>query len=192
LLEIELKAALDARMAEGLEKRLAGLGFYFDGMALEKDIYYSAPDRDFLARDEALRIRELSSDGKQETWVTYKGPKEDPLSNTRLELESPVGDGKKMAEIFTALGYQPILDVSKSRRHYKGQRNFGEITLCLDRVEGLGSFIELEVVAPGSVTHKEREGIRDGLLSLLDQLGISRSSLTRESYLELLIKAARS
>ncbi len=192
MLEIELKAALEIQKAEDLEEKLPDLGFYFDGMALEKDTYYSAPDRDFLARDEALRIRELSGDGKQETWVTYKGPKEDPLSNTRLELESTVGNGEKMREIIAALGYRPILDVSKSRRHYKGQRNFGEITLCLDRVEGLGSFIELEVVVPDTVTDKERESIRNGLLSLLDQLGIGRGGLTRESYLELLIKAARS
>ena len=56
------------------------------------------------------------------------------------------------------------------------------MTACLDQVEGLGSYLELERLLPDS---GDRDAAVDGLLALLEDLGVSRRALERRSYLEL-------
>jgi len=190
VLEIELKARLESQTVPGLKERLDA-AFSLNRTLEERDIYYQAPDRDFKITDEALRIRRQ---GLEETagLLTYKGPKIDGLSNTRVELETEVGDADKIQALLTALGYTVILTVGKKRSEYQGKGEDGKITICLDHVDGLGHFIELEYIAPDDLPDKERESIRDRLLSLLDELGVPRENLTRKSYLELLIQRAMS
>ena len=45
----------------------------------ETDLYFQHPARDFAASDEALRIRQKAG----VCFLTYKGPKLDPLTKTR-------------------------------------------------------------------------------------------------------------
>jgi adenylate cyclase class 2 len=190
VLEIELKASIDDQTFENLDEKLKGRFIYLQSLE-EEDHYYNAPDRDFKKTDEALRIREIRGTEKQ-SCLTYKGPKLDALSNTRAEYETPVDQAQALHEILNALGYRVILAVRKKRLEYGGTGDLEDVTLCLDQVENLGAFIELEYVAPDHLSDKEREGVRDRLLSLLDDLGIPRRRLVRESYLELLIRRATS
>ena len=75
--------------------------------------------------------------------------------------------------------------MKKVRRELKK----GSVTLCLDEVDGLGRFLELEnLVTDGG----DRDTAERALLDLLDLLGVSRDRLIRASYLEMLLqKAAR-
>lgn len=190
MLEIELKACLDDETARHLETKLED-HFLFQQARQEIDRYFQAPDRDFKKTDEALRIREVDM-GDTRSFLTYKGPKTDVLSNTRLELETPVEDAGTLGRILDALGYRAVLTVRKRRREYRGTGDFEKITLCLDQVEGLGHFIELEYMAPDDLSDRQRENIRDWLLALLEDLGVDPVNLRRESYLELLIQRATS
>lgn len=190
MLEIELKARLEAQTVPGLKKRLDA-EFSLCRTLEEADTYYQAPDRDFRETDQALRVRRQGPENVT-ALLTYKGPKTDPLSNTRIELETEVGHAETVQAMLAALGYTVILTVDKKRREYRGKGAQTNITICLDQVAGLGHFIELEYVAADNLPDKERESIRNRLLSLLDDLGVPRQNLTRESYLELLIRRATS
>lgn len=192
MLEIELKASVGSMAPTELEQRMQAAGFSFRQGCLEWDTYYNAPDRDFKKTDEALRIREHRTPEGAKVLVTYKGPKLDALSNTRTEFETRVEDGDTLRSILGALGFAVILEVRKQRREYAGSGPFENTCLCLDEVQGLGSFLELEYCAEDGVGEEERDSIRDRLLSLLDELEIPRLNLTRQSYLELLIKRATS
>ncbi|NLA95518.1 MAG: class IV adenylate cyclase [Clostridiaceae bacterium] len=192
MLEIELKARLEPQRIPHLKERL-GAEFSLRRTLEERDIYYQAPDRDFKETDEALRVRNRRQGLEEVTaLLTYKGPKIDDLSNTRVELETEVGDADKIQAMLTALGYTVILTVDKKRSEYQGKGKNEKITLCLDQVEGLGHFVELEYIAPDDLPDEERESIRDRLLSLMADLGVPRRNLTRKSYLELLIQRATS
>ena len=179
--EVELKAALTAELMAALPERLAGLGFVPDEDVWERDLYFNAPHRDFRETDEALRLRTVSG-SRQETVITYKGAKTDRRSNTRLEYETALGEGKTARAILLALGFSPVLTVSKHRRTFRR----GDVTACLDQVEGLGSFLELEHLLQDE---SGRDSAVDELLALLGRLGVERQSLERRSYLELLLTA---
>lgn len=182
--EVELKAALTEALAGILPDRLAALGFVPGETVRETDLYFNGGDRDFRRTDEALRLRRVSSGREENVLLTYKGPKEDPRSNTRREYETTAGDPDTLRAILGALGFQPVFTVDKERRTYLRDG----VTACLDQVEGLGSYLELERLLPDS---GDRDAAVDGLLALLEDLGVSRRALEHRSYLELLMAPAQ-
>jgi len=189
--EIELKASL-AGLAAETAARAAALGFAEAETCREEDVYYNGVGRDFRETDEALRLRSHARSGETETLLTYKGAKQDGRSQTRAELETAVADAETMRAILGRLGFPAVMAVRKSRRSLRGAGRYEGVTLCFDEVDGLGPFLELETLAPDGVGEKERESILDGMLSLLDALGVPRENLTRRSYLELLMARATS
>lgn len=181
MLEAELKASLGELAPEEAAERALALGFLPEEQVWERDLYFNGTERDFRHTDEALRLRRVRRlpDGPLESVVTYKGPKLDQVSNARTEYETGVSDGETAEKLLEALGYRPLAAVEKIRRTYRRE----EITLCLDQVTDLGSFLELEILEPGE---EQREAAVARLLELLEELGIPRSRLSRRSYLELL------
>ena len=57
MIEVELKAALDARQPVDLVSALSALGFFEQAAVQESDVYYNGCGRDFRRTDEALRLR---------------------------------------------------------------------------------------------------------------------------------------
>jgi adenylate cyclase class 2 len=181
-LEIEMKFPLAD--AAALKERLRALKARRKTIRplQEADQYFNAPDRDFARTDEALRLRRLGAANR----VTYKGPKRDRQTKTRLEIEVPFARGAQAATDFSrllvSLGYRPVRVVSKQRHVYHIRRSKFEVEVCLDRVQDLGSFVELEVLA--AADHLEEA--RSVLLALAAELGLRDSE--RRSYLELLLE----
>jgi adenylate cyclase class 2 len=176
--EVEQKLRLSDLPAA--EAKLNELGVTFANPILQTDHYFNHPSRDFRKSDEALRLRRVGAD----TFITYKGPKIDPATKTRRELELPLGAGTKtpdqFAELLLALGFRPAGTVKKTRRTGKMAWNGHEVEVALDHVENVGSFLELEIAADDSAL----EAARAALKALSQQLAVG--SPERRSYLELL------
>lgn len=172
MIEIEIKAPADHA---ALRERLKQAGADPDRVVEQTDIYFNAPDRDFGRTDEALRLRD---EGGQ-FFLTYKGKKLDPLSKTRKEIDVEVADFSKMEELVLSLGYRKTLRVHKLREIFR----LDGALVCLDAVDGLGEFVELETLA---VDEKDVPARRDVLIGMLRGLGV-KGALIRESYLEMLL-----
>jgi len=181
VIEVEVKAWVkDRRTFEDLPRRIAQLGVLEEKSYTQRDIYFAHPSRNFLLTDEALRIR--IEDGKCE--MTYKGPKIDKLSKTRVEITLKVDNCEKAIEFLRRLGFSEVMEVVKERRVFKVPYKGREVKVSLDEVKNLGTFIELEC----TVDNEEKiPHARDDLLSLLECLGISKEMTERRSYLELLL-----
>jgi adenylate cyclase class 2 len=68
--------------------------------------------------------------------------------------------------------------VKKTRDIYK----YDDITICFDNVEGLGEFVEVELVADSDVQdHREK------LFGFLEMIGSKKEDSIRTSYLEMLM-----
>ncbi|MFP4169509.1 MAG: class IV adenylate cyclase [Methanomassiliicoccales archaeon] len=169
-MEIELKVP-DVDL-EGVEELLSRKGAAFLREVEQMDSYLQHPCRDFGSTDEALRIREV--DG--ETILTYKGPKVDAETKSREEREVALPSREGMETILRSLGFARVMEVRKTRRSYM----LGEVEIALDRVDGLGDFVELEYKGgdPGPG--------RESILSLKDELGLRGNE--RRSYMELLME----
>src|ERR1700722_2267290 len=146
MLEIEMKFAV-ADFALTQERLLAWQALA-DEAIQEADHYFNAPDRDFAVTDEAFRLRRIGDSNR----LTYKGPKAVGLVKTRTEIEVPIAAGPDVADDMTllvvSLGYRPVAIVRKRRRIYHLERGGFALEICLDEVEQVGQFVEVEIVAP--------------------------------------------
>jgi adenylate cyclase class 2 len=169
MLEIEVKAPADdlARVAEMLRR----MGASGPKVEHQIDAYYAHPSRDFGSTDEALRLRR-TDDGAV---LTYKGPKVDKDTKTREEIETPVPDPDAVAQILQRVGFTTVIEVRKERHEYILE----DTVVALDRVHGLGDFVEVEYRSQDIERGRRRVG---QVLRALDLEGNER-----RSYLELLM-----
>ena len=170
MIEVEVKA----RAPPGIEAKIAGLGGEMVGIEDHLDLYFNSQARDFRVTDEALRIR--IKDGG--AYLTYKGPKLDSETKSRRELTVQVADPGAMESILKSAGFARAAVVKKRRTKY----SLGEAIVAVDEVEGLGTFIEVELSGGEEWGAQKRVA-----LEILEQLGITES--IRKSYLELLAEA---
>lgn len=147
----------------------------------EEDHYYNAPDRDFAKTDEALRLRCVEN----RNIATYKGPKEPGPTKTRKEIEVPLEEGPQAAQLFCrfleALGYRSVATVRKTRIGYHFQKEGFSLHTCLDEVEEVGRFVEIEIVTAPEAKSKAQEVLQQ----IAASLGLQAAE--RRSYLELLL-----
>ena len=121
------------------------------------------------------------NDSEIQSFVTYKGPKFEETSMTRKELEIPIEDDAAMSGLLVALGYHPVPSVIKCRKYLV----LDHMTACLDSVEGLGEYLELEILVEQEEDRQQAlQQIEERLLSL----GYSMQDTTRISYLSMLEK----
>jgi adenylate cyclase class 2 len=181
MLEIEQKFARADFAA--IERRLAEWKARPGEEHTEADHYFNAPDRDFARTDEAFRLRRID----KTNFLTYKGPKREGAVKIRTELEIPLRDGdeaaEQMTQLLTHLGYRPVAVVRKHRRMRHLERDGFALTVCLDEVEQLGRFAEVEVLAPEEQVDRAKTVLADTAAAL------GLTDLERRSYLHLLLSA---
>lgn len=195
--EVELKVRANH---EQVRERLAALCGDHVGSVTQVDTYYNAPDRDFAATDEALRVRREIAHGDQHdrddsdsdasgaepgsterVLLAYKGPLVDDSSKTRTEAETRVVDGEALRTILAGLGYEPAATVRKERDQY----TVADCRVTLDRVERLGDFVEVEY--HDTVTEADIDHARQTVADLLVELGLDPDDSIQTSYLGLLL-----
>jgi len=184
--EVEVKVRADHA---AVERALGEHGADSLGAVVQEDTYYDAPHRDFAETDEALRIRREWAGDRAEpesddptARVTYKGPLLEAESKSREEFETAVADGETMAAIVDRLGFDAAATVRKERERFA----VDGYTVTLDRVDGLGEFVEVETETEESDITAAREGARD----LLATLGLDPDEQIRTSYLGLLLDSS--
>ena len=112
----------------------------------------------------------------------YKGPKFDLKGQTRKEIETAVESSEKCCELFESLGFTKAFTVKKNRQYYK----YENFLICLDDVEGLEPYMEIEIDLENKIGYKEAP--QDKIFELYKKLGI-KEGFERKSYLELLGEA---
>ena len=172
-IEVEIKLKINEK--KSIEEKLAESGFQKGALVRESDTYYMAAHHDFVALDEALRVRstENRTTGEKSAAITYKGAKLDKISMSRQELETTVGDAEICRNILEHIGFCPVPSVEKLRQYYHKEN----ITACADS-------LELEVIADSNT---EREQALVQIEEVLQILGYSMQDTTRTSYLSMLL-----
>ncbi|MGN1363613.1 MAG: class IV adenylate cyclase [Methanobrevibacter sp.] len=176
MIEVEAKAKIDD--FNEIRNKIENLGAELIKIEHQEDIYFNSPIVDFANTDEALRIRETSTDTEHNLFITYKGPKIDKKSKTREEIEMEIEDKDKCRKIFEHLGFIEAREVIKDREIFK----YKNYELSLDHVKGLGPYMEIEILVKDGTDYNDAQ---TGLFDLFNKLGIN-DGFERTSYLELL------
>jgi adenylate cyclase class 2 len=137
-----------------------------------EDVYFAHPTRDFGKSDEALQLRK--KDGAAE--LTYKGPRM-KLEHTkaREEITVKLEDPLAAQRIVERLGFAEKYVVRKHRSTYI----LDKLRVEVDSVDGLGEFVELELIT--------EEPVRAESLIQMAKEELGLGQLETRTYLEMLI-----
>jgi adenylate cyclase class 2 len=184
VIEVERKRELVGTCA-AVQARLGELGYRAHGCFVEIDTYYSRPEVDYLDTVECLRVRQQDRFAE----ITYK-PASDTSTHSPDDIISKretnvVLSGVDQAEaanhLLTAIGMTRLVRVEKSRSLYH-HPDRDDITVNLDTVSGVGTFIETEVTAVNG----------DGATALLEQiehqLGLTAHPVVSMPYRDLVLR----
>ncbi len=148
------------------------------GSDVEEDHYFNHPCRDFAVTDEAIRVR-LYGSGK--VTVTYKGPRLSGEGKVRVEYNIDVDSASNVISVLKALGFREVAVIRKERMEY----TYGNYTIYVDKVNGLGNFIEIETLTNDQGLVGE---LVKGIMGFARRtLGIKEDSVEPKTYLELIL-----
>jgi predicted adenylyl cyclase CyaB len=164
---IEIKARIEN--VGLLQPRVAAI-------ASEGPLEIAQDDTFFQCENGRLKLRAFSIDSGELIFyrrVNQPGPKES------FYLRSPTSSPETLRESLS-LAYGQIGRIRKYRTLFL----VGRTRVHLDRVEGLGHFLELEVMLVGD--EPADAGVREAG-ELMDQLGVDRDQLIEGAYLDLML-----
>ena len=132
--EVEIKFRVGDMRA--LARKLRAAGFRKKtARTHELNTLYDLPGGVLRKRKELLRLRKYGSEWK----LTHKSQGKSGRHSSRVELETSVGDGKKMDLILRALGYRPSFVYEKFRAEWTD----GKGNVVVDETP-IGNFCEIE------------------------------------------------
>ena len=203
MIEVELKFAVPSGSEAFLQARLEALPQVRrfeeseeNGENVSTDMYYDTPAYDAFRRAIFMRIR-------NHRMLEFKfHEQDDPDHLHSTELVFPLdADAQQMRELnalcvrllpawnraetldalFQANDLRLFVPIEKHRTRYSYQ----DMTLCLDSVTGLGTFLEIETLCE---THAEIEQANTRLLSVVSQLACPDLHPVRIGYVELWLR----
>ncbi len=164
---VEIKAKVGA--LESVEQRVREL-------ADEGPIMLNQTDTFFVCVHGRLKLRK-SADRSEGELIFYERPDTGEPKESRYVIY-PTSDAGRLHSLLTAaLGIRGV--VRKHRTLYR----VGPTRVHLDRVEKLGTFVELEVVLDSAGQPGAAVAVAD---DLMDRLGIPRADLVHQAYIDLL------
>jgi len=168
--EIEVKAHLKDR--EAIVKALTDFGCVLSEPIRQIDTVYSKTSETTAdynsANEHFLRIRK-TSDGK--VLFTVKEKMKQHMASKEFETE--VKDGDALEQAILLMGYSVAngLDKTRTTAHYK------DYEICLDDVQELGSFIEVE-----KFSDEDPSKVTEELFQFLTTLGVAREDQVFKKY----------
>lgn len=146
MLEVEIKAKLKNR-SEVLPK-LEKLGCTIKKAKEQEDkifIKKEFKNFDIPLGENVIRLRK--EDDK--TILTLKKKMAD--NKASVEIESLVDDEEAISRMLEEMGYKKLVFIKKRRKRY----SLGRMSICVDNVENLGDFIEVEIMTDEDDSKKE-------------------------------------
>ncbi len=166
--EIEVKARVGDR--EVLLSKMGAIGCELSEPVIQDDsifVNFDGPFTDYKPGTSFLRLRK----SKGKVIFNLKQPQRNELDC--IEHETEVVDPEQMRNILKYMGYHEAVRVHKKRQKAK----YKEYEICVDEVEGLGSFIEVEKMSDG-----DGEKVQEELFDFLKSLGVDPKDRVLQGY----------
>jgi predicted adenylyl cyclase CyaB len=192
MIEVELKAHIRDRTA--VESRVASFAEP-EGDVDKLDAYWHGPDWRMQRGKKGFRLR--TERGR--SLVTFKTKRNEGGIEINHEREFEISDPAVFVELAERLGCEPFYTKRKRGSRYRiepcgpsgsGLSCPGGATIEIVEIEGLGDFIEIEVLLeeeePASIALAQGE-----IRGILARAGVPESDIEPRFYSELLIAAGR-
>lgn len=176
--EIEVKAKVSH--FQDLKSKLEDIGCEFSQSTRQEDDVFENFDGDyttFTSETNFLRIRKEIKNEKTRILFTLKRPQKNELDCIEKEVE--ISDAQEFEDALVLIGYHKAVSVYKNRSKTK----YKDMEICLDEVDELGSFIEVEKITEG-----ESDDVQEELFTFLESIGVEREDRVMNGYDTLMYK----
>lgn len=175
--EIELKAKVDDSVS--VEALLSSF-LEFDGRFEKNDEYWSVTIADSPSRQRQFRLRLRIENGRGV--VTSKEKSYGDIMEVNEEIEFGVDDPDSFRAVLKKMGAKLLYTKRKKGGRWRGE---GNLQAELVTVEGLGVFLEVEVLQDDSEKPALKE-IEERLIGVLRRCGLGRKDIVSKPYSQLL------
>ena len=134
---------------------------------LQADVVFDTPDRRLAALGQVLRVR--IEEGQHA--LTFKHPLPHATVKVREEIETTVGDGRRVIDVLRRLGFEVVFRYEKYREEFVRE----DVVIALDETP-VGTFVELE-------------GTETGIAAAAAALGRTSADFILDSYRTLFVQA---
>jgi len=174
-MEIEIRAKINN--LDSFENKIKKLGFKFKKEKKQIDQYFGEINL-YKKIGYAFLMRVRQEEDK--CFLTYKGSKlyKDGFWE---EYDFEIKGYKKAKQMLKDMGLEEVLLVKKKRKEYF----LNNLTICLDNVNKLGKFIEIELVGNKNSSKKKLE-------DLMQKLNIKENQVIHKGYVSMLLKKNKS
>lgn len=169
--EIEIKAKVSdiGKLAEQIEK----LGVKLSDVVSQKDDVFTRGDEIGGVGSVFVRVRQETKNGITKSIFTLK--KMVDGHGDKIECETEISNPENMLRAIAEMNFTPYVSVVKTRREV----GIGECAICIDEVENLGNYIEIEKMVNEDSDHDQ---VVDELWNLAAKLGVNRSDAISKGY----------
>jgi len=178
LIEVEAKIAIsEEEKLRILEKLRSMCPLERIRESEEEDVFFANPNDPSFGMDKTLKLRRSNNGAKLifKSRRATKGLKE----NLEVEVRIKEGDEGNLLHLLELLGFKESVVIRKKRLSF----SVDGCTVNLDDVKGLGSFLEIEVLA----SEGNADDAYDKIVSLLSALGLSHKKLIFKGYAEMMV-----
>ena len=155
-MNLEVEAKFKVKELDSFESKLEELEAEFLSIVRQTDIYLGS--RKVMRKGTGMRIRKEKTVDGEVTMITFKGPRQRGEYKSRTEIELEVDDCDKAIALLEQLTFSPNLTIDKLRKMYE----LDGCLVCLDKVNRLGMFIEIEGPDDKTITSvREQIGLKD-------------------------------
>lgn len=185
--EIEIKAHVVN--PDETEKRILQIA-QFKSETVKKDTYWkkesmTTSDDPVETKSVKVRLREEND----EVFVTYKRKEVQGQIEVNDEQEFMISDRKAFEVLLGDIGFAPYITKNKKTKSFSSIATDGtEITIELSMLEGLGYFIEIEILADNPDA-AETTRAQNMLFETLHTCGIDESAIESRYYTDLLMSS---
>ena len=169
--EIEIKAKV--KNLNELIKTVEKLGGKLSAAKTQHDRVFTRGDQPGAAGSTFLRIRTETNNELAKHYFTLK--RMVTGHGDKLEFETEIADDEIMLGAFNVLDFRPYVEVKKTRRSAR----ISKYEICLDSVDNLGDFVEVEFMALDDSDHVK---IENELWEFAKKLGIEKPAEPLKGY----------
>lgn len=179
--EIEVKVRVEN--PEPVMRALEELGCVWSDAITQHDTVYvkdASSIESYLRNNDFLRLR-VQNDATTILTLKHHPERADDPDSAPLEHELKVDSKDIMEQLLLTLGFSEAVQIKKKRKKAK----YEKWEICVDDVEGLGTFMEIEELATPDTSVPET---RTRMRAFLTQVGIPEDELFTNRYDTLLLE----
>lgn len=171
--EIEIKATISS--VQSIIDILTAQGVAVSEPVTQHDRVYGERGSDGAEENTSpwLRIRTETKQGATKHIFTLKRSVTNQMDS--IEHETEIADDSELERIISHLSFELYSDLTKTRQ----KAHIGDIEICLDTVEGLGTFIEAEKLTTEDANY---EAAVEELWAVFTSLGVTSRDAVTDGY----------